>query len=163
MNERRWKYAAIGMATCMVMMFGLIGIGAMVSDSPPTATITHHHHYNTNPTVLAPAPTPVMLAPVPETRPSPIQHALYVPQQEQPSTTVINVPAAPTPVPKTTVIMRERPDTPPDQTVVFYQPEIRQPQTKIVVVDERVERLRGEYEIRQAELLGRPQRVVGHW
>lgn len=52
---------------------------------------------------------------------------------------------------KITYIEQPRPDRTEDTTIVVYKPEVRQPVQKVIVVDERYERLKAEHEQRMRE------------
>jgi len=72
------------------------------------------------------------------------------------------VQTSPDPVPQQKIIYVEqpRPEPAPDTTIVVYKPEVRQPVQKVVVIDERYERLKAEHEARMREWTSGPVVVV---
>lgn len=145
---------------CAIMGLALIGAYAGAKDThlkdvattPPSITNNNYH-------VNSPAPTPE-LPPMPQVRPTTpavMSSVAYVPQPQ-----TVYVQASPDPVPQQKIIYVEqpRPEPVPDTTIVVYKPEVRQPVQKVVVIDERYERLKAEHEARMKEWTSGPVVVV---
>ena len=94
--------------------------------APPN--ITNHYHVNQTP-----------------------DNVTYVPTNSQPQTVVFQASSEPVQQQKITYIEQPRPDRTEDTTIVVYKPEVRQPVQKVIVVDERYERLKAEHEQRMRE------------
>jgi hypothetical protein len=153
---------------CAIMGVALIGAYAkdtrlpIVSAEHPHIT-NNNYHVNGQPTEQIPD-----MSPLPHVRST--QHVAYV--QEQPQTLVLQTPepqpqtvilqASPEPVVQHKVIYVEqpRPEPVPDTTIVIYKPETRQPVQKVVIYDERFERLKSEHELRMKEWTSGPVVVV---
>lgn len=137
---------------CAIMGLALIGAYAGAKDThlkdvaqtPPNITNNNYH-------VNSPAPTTPDLPPIPQMRPTTpavLSNVAYVPQPQ-----TVYVQTSPDPVPQQKIIYVEqpRPEPVPDTTIVVYKPEVRQPVQKVVVIDERYERLKAEHEARMKE------------
>ena len=150
-----WQLLAIcSICCCAVMLTGLIGMvvqsGAdtRLNDvaTTPNVTNSHNNYYGMLPDAikqqLQPTTPPVI---VPQTQP---QQTVVV--QEQPQRTGPNV----------VYIRPERPPVVEDTTIVYVRPEVREPQTRVVVIDERYERLNAEYLARKAAIQNEGRVVV---
>lgn len=119
---------------CALMGLTLVGVYAsgkdtrlpIVGSAPPN--ITNHYHVNQTP-----------------------DNVTYVPTNSQPQTVVFQASSEPVQQQKITYIEQPRPDRTEDTTIVVYKPEVRQPVQKVIVVDERYERLKAEHEQRMRE------------
>lgn len=115
---------------CALMGLTLVGVYAsgkdtrlpIVGSAPPN--ITNHYHVNQNPDDVT---------------------------NSQPQTVVFQASSEPVQQQKITYIEQPRPDQTEDTTIVIYKPEVRQPVQKVIVVDERYERLKAEHEQRMRE------------
>lgn len=114
---------------CALMGMTLVGVYAkdthlpIVGSAPPNI----HYHASSN------------------------ENVTYVPQNSQPQTVVFEASSEPVHRQKITYTEQPRPDQIDDTTIVIYKPEVRQPVQKIVVYDERYERLKAEHEQRMIE------------
>ena len=146
---------------CAIMGLALIGAYAGAKDThlkdvattPPSITNNNYH-------IAAPTNPAPELPPLPQMRPTTpavMSNVAYVPQPQ-----TVFVQASPDPVPQQKIIYVEqpRPEPVPDTTIVVYKPEIRQPVQKVVVIDERYERLKAEHEARMKEWTSGPVVVV---
>jgi hypothetical protein len=131
-----WRLLAIASIVCSVLLaVGLVGTmmktpaaDTRLSGVPSTTEITDS--FNT----YGPSGKPVEPAPSSST-------VVVEPAPAPASSRTVIVEPAPAPRPDTTIIVRE-PAPPPveDLTVVIVKPEVRQPQQRIVLIDEGVER-----------------------
>jgi len=156
-----WQLLAIcaicAICCCAVMLTGLIGMVAQsgtdtrLNDvaTTPNVTNSHNNYYGLLPDAikqqLQPATTTQPVVIQPQTQP---QQTVVI--QEQPQRTGPNV-------------VYIRPDRQPvaeDTTIVYVRPEVRQPQTRVVVIDERYERLNAEYLERKAAIQNEGRVVV---
>jgi len=150
-------------ACCVLMGLALIGAyagkdtslkGVAQTPPQPTTITNNNYHVNGQPTTQQPD-----LPQMPQVRPTtPVSTVAYQPQPQ-----TVYVQASPEPVVQQKIVYVEqpRPDPVPDTTIVIYKPEIRQPVQRIVVVDERFERLKAEHEQRMREWTSGPVVVVG--
>jgi hypothetical protein len=159
-----WRLLAIcSIVCCAVMMVGLIG--ATIQDTrlsgvetKPIQHVTNSH--NTYNGVL-PGALPEQQTPIPATTTTtstPVQPVATTPQK--PQTVVIQATPEPTPQQRIIYVEQPRPEPVPDTTIVIYKPEVRQPQQKIVVIDEREERIRRETEEVHKRFYGTPSVVI---
>lgn len=125
-------------ACCVLLGLALIGsyvgkdthLKDVVQTTPQPTTITNNnYHVNGQPTTQQPD-----LPQMPQVRPT------------MPVTNVAYLQASPEPVAQQKIIYVEqpRPDPVTDTTIVIYKPENRQPVQRIVVIDEREERIKRE-------------------
>lgn len=154
---------------CAIMGLALIGAYAGAKDThlkdvaqtPPQPTTITNNNYHVN----SPAPVAETAPAVHELRPtspaSMMTNVAYVPQRE-PSPQTVFIQTSPEPMPQQKIIYVEqpRPEPVPDTTIVVYKPEVRQPVQKVVVIDERYERLKAEHEARMREWTSGPVVVV---
>lgn len=155
-GESKWLSIGLGII-CLFM--GVALIGAYSGDKDTRLKDVPHitnNNYHVTPNVAAdliPAPhrsTPTSLTvPVAYTR-------------HEPTPQTVMIQASPDPVPEQRIIYVEkpRPEPAPDTTIVVYKPEVRQPVHKVVVIDERYERLKAEHEARMREWTSGPVVVV---
>lgn len=156
-KKANWMMVAFcAIVCCAVLGGGLIGMG-MSSPDTHLKDVTPNHITNNNyhvtpdtmPGVL-PKDTPQQLSP----QPSHLHQATYrtgqnvATYQASPQPQTVYVQASPEPVPQQKIIYVEqpRPEPIPDTTIVIYKPEVRQPQQRIVVIDERQQRLQREHD-----------------
>jgi hypothetical protein len=152
-------------ACCLLMGLALIGafmgdkdtsLKSVATTPPQPTTITNNnYHVNGQPTTQMPD-----LPQMPQVRPTQVSTVAYAPQP-QPQTVVIQASSEPVAQQKIIYVEQPRPEPVPDTTIVIYKPEVRQPVQKIVVIDERFERLKAEHEQRMREWTSGPVVVVG--
>ena len=156
-----WQLLAIvAIGCCAVMMLGMIGmvvqngtdtrLNSVATTTPtPNVTNSHNNYYGMLPDVikqeLQQSTSPVVIQPQPQ--PQPTQTVIV---QEQPRQTGPNV----------VYIRPERPPVVEDTIIVYVRPEVREPQTRVVVIDERYERLNAEYLARKAAIQNEGRVVV---
>mgnify|MGYP006054248389 CR=1 FL=1 len=152
---------AMCLGACCLLM-GLALIGAYVKDTHLkdvawlwAAFTNNNYHVDSQPTTGIPnlpqPSTPVET--VAYAAPSQPQMVFQASHEPVPQQKIVYVAQRPEPVPETTIIYVEqpRPEPVPDTTIVIYKPEVRQPVQKIVVIDERFERLKAEHEARMKD------------
>lgn len=169
-GHNRWMFLALGSLTfgCLAVA-GLVGmlvqqritpmplvekapaasapvsLDTRLTDVKPT-TPNIVESFNTN-NYYGQKPTPAPVVKVEE--PAPNQVVVVEPQR---------------PVPQTVYIRPESaPPHPGDLTVVIVKPEVRPPEQRVIVIDERADRLRREHLERKAEWATRPASLAGSW
>jgi hypothetical protein len=155
-----WQLLAIcAICCCAVMLTGLIGMvvqsgtDTRLNDvaTTPNVTNSHNNYYGLLPDAIKQqlqpmtTPTPQPVVTQPQTQP---QQTVVI--QEQPQRTGPNI----------VYIRPERQPVAEDTTIVYVRPEVRQPQTRVVVIDERYERLNAEYLARKAAIENEGRVVV---
>lgn len=163
-NWRMIAFAALFVG--ILAVFGRLGTLCEKIDS------SNHPVANVTP-VSGPAPVDTRLSTIKDT-PTIIENSFNnyygsaspsdsKPAAKTPALTVAIEPVE-TEQPKTVVVLpKASAPHPGDLTVVIVKPEVRPPESRVIVIDERAERLRREYLERKHEWATRPASLAGSW